>query len=63
MFSAVVADWKFGSSCAMPTLLLESSWKRLRMAAIEAARDAAHPNSLQPEISHRLTDGLHLRKK
>ena len=45
MFNAVIAVWEFGSSCSMPTLVLESSWKRRKRAAIEAATDAEASNT------------------
>ncbi len=45
MLSVVIAVWKLGSSCSMPTLVLESSWKRLKSAAVEAATDARTSNT------------------
>ena len=45
MLSAVIAVWKLGSSCSMPKLVLESSWKRLKSAAVEAATDARTSNT------------------
>ena len=40
-FSAFLAEWNLGSSCTMPTLVLESSCKRLRRAAVQAPTDTA----------------------
>ena len=44
----------------MPTVVLESSWKKLKRGN---SRGRSIQYSLQQEIEHRLTDGFHHRKE
>ena len=62
--SATTRDWKFGSSCSMPTLVLVPCWVETHESSCRGShrrRGMRHP--LRPEIEHGTVDGLYTQKK